>query len=143
MRRRSRIRRQHEPAELDITSFMNLMVILVPFLLITAVFSRMAILELNLPTADAVVHEQQPEFALEVIVRAEHIEIGDRNAGVFASISTSGIRCCDEQCVFFVVGQTTFHWCRRDVDRGALGVIAGVETGLGDGTHFTQGGSYK
>jgi len=86
MRSRRRRRTSREPAELDITSFMNLMVILVPFLLITAVFSRMAILELNLPTADAVVHEQEPEFALEVIVRAEHIEIGDRNAGVFSVI---------------------------------------------------------
>jgi biopolymer transport protein ExbD len=75
-----------EPAELNITTFMNLMVILVPFLLITAVFSRMAILELNLPTAESVVKEQEPEFALEVIVRAEHIEIGDRNAGVFSVI---------------------------------------------------------
>ncbi len=34
---------------LNITAFMNLMVVLTPFLLITAVFSRMAILELNLP----------------------------------------------------------------------------------------------
>ena len=83
MRSRRRRRHSHAPAELDITSFMNLMVILVPFLLITAVFSRMAILELNLPTADTVVNEQEPEFALEVIVREDHIEIGDRTAGVF------------------------------------------------------------
>ncbi|MDH3417010.1 MAG: biopolymer transporter ExbD, partial [Gammaproteobacteria bacterium] len=38
-----------DTADLNITAFMNLMVILVPFLLITAVFSRLAILELNLP----------------------------------------------------------------------------------------------
>lgn len=87
MIRRRRIRRQHEPAELNITSFMNLMVILVPFLLITAVFSRMAILELNLPTDDAVAQEiEEPEFALEVIVRNEAIQVGDRNAGVFSHI---------------------------------------------------------
>ena len=46
---RRRSRRNVETAELNITAFMNLMVILVPFLLITAVFSRLAILELNLP----------------------------------------------------------------------------------------------
>jgi len=57
MRSRRRIRRQNDPVELDITAFMNLMVILVPFLLITAVFSRMAILELNLPSAESVVRE--------------------------------------------------------------------------------------
>ena len=87
MRSRSSIRRQHEPAELNITSFMNLMVILVPFLLITAVFSRMAIIELNLPTEDSLAQEiEEPEFALEVIVRADAIQVGDRNAGVFSHI---------------------------------------------------------
>ena len=52
MRRRLRRRTgQHEPGDINITAFMNLMVILVPFLLITAVFSRITILELNLPAA--------------------------------------------------------------------------------------------
>ncbi len=86
MRGRSRIRRHQEPAELNITTFMNLMVILVPFLLITAVFSRMAILELNLPTEDSTLQEEEPEFALEVIVRETAIQVGDRNAGIFSDI---------------------------------------------------------
>ena len=38
-RRRGGRRQQQEAAELNITAFMNLMVILVPFLLITAVFA--------------------------------------------------------------------------------------------------------
>jgi len=37
------------PPELEITTFLNLMVVLVPFLLITAVFSRITILQLKLP----------------------------------------------------------------------------------------------
>lgn len=86
MKSRRQRRQRHEPAELNITTFMNLMVILVPFLLITAVFSRMAVLELNLPTAESVVKQDEPEFSLEVIVRANQIEIGDRSAGVFSVI---------------------------------------------------------
>ncbi|MGI9290551.1 MAG: ExbD/TolR family protein [Gammaproteobacteria bacterium] len=86
MRSRWRNRHRHEPAELNITSFMNLMVILVPFLLITAVFSRMAILELNLPTSNSGEAQEEPEFALEVIVRKTEIQVGDRNAGVFTII---------------------------------------------------------
>ena len=70
-----------EPAELNITTFMNLMVILVPFLLITAVFSRLAIVELDLPLAQSEASGEPPEFALEVIVRADSIEVGDRNQG--------------------------------------------------------------
>ena len=42
-------RRKHPAAELNITAFMNLMVVLVPFLLMTAVFSHITILDLNLP----------------------------------------------------------------------------------------------
>ena len=51
--RRRRIRRPDKSSELSITAFMNLMVILVPFLLMTAVFSHMTVLELNLPNPEA------------------------------------------------------------------------------------------
>jgi len=72
-----------ETAELNITAFMNLMVILVPFLLITAVFSRLAILELNLPgSSTEPVDPQEQTFQLEVIVRSDKIEVGDRNQGL-------------------------------------------------------------
>jgi len=75
-------RRNIETAELNITAFMNLMVILVPFLLITAVFSRLAILELNLPASSTEpANPQELTFQLEVIVRADKIEVGDRNVG--------------------------------------------------------------
>jgi biopolymer transport protein ExbD len=86
-----RRRKQHDTAELNITAFMNLMVILVPFLLITAVFSRLAILELNLPTSQ--VEEQddsEPEFMLEITVRDASIEVGDRNQGMLTNIESDG-----------------------------------------------------
>ena len=76
-------RRNQETVELNITAFMNLMVILVPFLLITAVFSRLAILELNLPgSSTEPVEPQEQTFQLEIIVRQDKIEVGDRNQGL-------------------------------------------------------------
>jgi len=81
--RRGGRHRRNETDELNITAFMNLMVILVPFLLITAVFSRLAILELNLPgSSSEPVDPQEQVFQLEVIVRQEKIEVGDRNQGL-------------------------------------------------------------
>jgi len=72
-----------DTADLNITAFMNLMVILVPFLLITAVFSRLAILELNLPgSSTEPVDPQEQTFQLEVIIREGKIEVGDRNQGL-------------------------------------------------------------
>ena len=74
---------RNDTAELNITAFMNLMVILVPFLLITAVFSRLTILELNLPgSSSEPVEPQEQTFQLEIIVRKEKIEVGDRNQGL-------------------------------------------------------------
>lgn len=85
IRSRRSARRNNSTAELNITVFMNLMVILVPFLLITAVFSRLAILELYLPAAstETVDQDDEPAFELEVTVRLAGIEVGDRNAGAF------------------------------------------------------------
>lgn len=84
-------RRNIETAELNITAFMNLMVILVPFLLITAVFSRLAVLELNLPgSSDEPVEPEEQTFQLEVIVRQDKIEVGDRNQGLLGIYPNTG-----------------------------------------------------
>ncbi len=89
-RRRGSRHQNEETAELNITAFMNLMVILVPFLLITAVFSRLAILELNLPgSSTEPVAPQEQTFQLEVIVRKDTIEIGDRHQGLLAKYPNS------------------------------------------------------
>jgi biopolymer transport protein ExbD len=58
------------------TTFMNLMVVLVPFLLITAVFSRLAIVELDLPSAQGPA-PSTPTFRVEVVVREPGLEIMD------------------------------------------------------------------
>ena len=95
MKRRWRKKHLAEPAEVNITAFMNLMVILVPFLLITAVFSRITILELNLPTSGSpnqAAQDEPEQLQLEVILRKDVIEIGDRKRGLLklVTVSTDG-----------------------------------------------------
>jgi len=76
-------KRIQETEELNITAFLNLMVILIPFLLITAVFSRMTILELNLPALDAKNQDQQKiELQLELVLRSDSFDIQDANIGL-------------------------------------------------------------
>ncbi len=88
--RRGGRRQNEETAELNITAFMNLMVILVPFLLMTAVFSRLAILELNLPgSSSEPANQQNLAFQLEVTVRKDQIEVGDRYQGRFGVYKNS------------------------------------------------------
>lgn len=76
MARRHHYKRRAKPAhELDVTTFLNLMVVLVPFLLITAVFSRLTIIELNLPSSSGGAVNNEDGFRVEVIVREAGIEI--------------------------------------------------------------------
>jgi biopolymer transport protein ExbD len=82
---RSRVRRaQREAPELNITAFMNLMVVLVPFLLISAVFSHLSILELNLPpdTKQQSQNQNKPKVRnFELIVRKDSLTVSDTLGG--------------------------------------------------------------
>jgi len=78
MARRHHYKRRTKPAhELDVTTFLNLMVVLIPFLLITAVFSRLTIVELNLPSSAGGPSSADEGFTPEVIVREAGIEISN------------------------------------------------------------------
>ena len=70
------------------TTFMNLMVVLTPFLLLTAVFSQITIAELDLPSA---MNESPvtPTFRVEVVVRDAGLEIMD-GAKVITTIPKAG-----------------------------------------------------
>jgi len=60
----------------DVTAFLSLMVILVPFLLVTAVFSRTTILEIQPATGEADRLPAPDPLQLQVIVRQNVIEVG-------------------------------------------------------------------
>ncbi len=75
-------RRVSATYEIDVTTFLNLMVVLVPFLLITAVFSRLTIVELNLPSAAGGPANNEDSFRVEVIVREEGMEISNGSATI-------------------------------------------------------------
>ena len=83
-------RRGGNTYEIDVTTFLNLMVVLVPFLLITAVFSRLTIVELNLPSGSGGSGDEQDTFRVEVIVRDAGIEIGNGTAIIAAIPKTEG-----------------------------------------------------
>lgn len=83
-------RRQPEDVELEMTTFMNLMVVLIPFLLLTAVFSKITIQEMDLPTAAGGAAAQvKPAVTIEVIIRKNAIQIGN-GTSVQVTIPKSG-----------------------------------------------------
>jgi biopolymer transport protein ExbD len=72
--------------DLNIVPMIDMMVILVFFLLFTAVFSNTNILELNLPAPNSSVPELPKGLQLEIHVRQASIDIADRNSGILRSL---------------------------------------------------------
>lgn len=84
-----RMRRlKKKPAELEIIAFINLIVVLVPFLLSVAVFSRLAVIDIELPapTLEALVQLPPGQLQLEVVIRRDAFEVGDRLGGLIQRI---------------------------------------------------------
>jgi biopolymer transport protein ExbD len=67
--------RIRKPAEVMLVPMIDIFVVLVTFLLMTAVFSRVTILQLDLPSANQGAAPVVPEFRLEVIVRESGFEL--------------------------------------------------------------------
>ena len=88
MRSRLSIRTRHPAVELNITAFMNLMVILVPFLLITAVFSHTTILDINLPNPSSadINKPETPPYELRVTIRNNNLNLSDNRGGMIKQL---------------------------------------------------------
>ncbi|BFM17699.1 hypothetical protein R50073_38820 [Maricurvus nonylphenolicus] len=67
--------RPHQDAELDITSFMNLMIILVPVLLMTMVFSHITVLDLKLPDMASADASSIKKHELELVITDKYIDV--------------------------------------------------------------------
>jgi biopolymer transport protein ExbD len=62
---------------LNLTPMMDILTVMVVFLLITAVFTRITIMELNVPTNAGGSASNQPNVAIEVIVRTAGLQIAN------------------------------------------------------------------
>jgi biopolymer transport protein ExbD len=79
-------RHSRKPAELLLVPMIDIFTVLVTFLLMTAVFSRTVILQLNLPASQIEFREPPPGLQLEVMVRKDLIQVADRNTGPLATL---------------------------------------------------------
>jgi biopolymer transport protein ExbD len=79
-------RHSRKPAELLLVPMIDIFTVLVTFLLMTAVFSRTVILQLNLPAQNTTFKDPPPGLQLEVMVRKDLLQVADRNTGPLATI---------------------------------------------------------
>ena len=73
-------RKRHESEELELTTLLNILVVLVSFLLLSAVFSKITIQELNMPPQASGPSEAGKDAlpaVIEVMLRKDGLEIGN------------------------------------------------------------------
>jgi biopolymer transport protein ExbD len=83
---RRKHRRLRSEADLDITPFMNLMIVLVPVLLLNMVFAHTTVLELNFPNTDGSSAQEQQELQLQVMIFDDQLVVADNQGGVIKTI---------------------------------------------------------
>ena len=88
---RSRSRRKSAIADLDVTAFINLMIKLVASFLSSIPYYSLSVLELKIPPA-ASSQDTPPseELQLEITIRKDALEVGDRDGGIIRSIAKKG-----------------------------------------------------
>ncbi|MGH8136956.1 MAG: ExbD/TolR family protein [Steroidobacteraceae bacterium] len=79
-------RHSRRPAELLLVPMIDIFTVLVTFLLMTAVFSRTVILQLDLPASQTEFRDPPPGLQLEVMVRKDQLQVADRNSGPLATL---------------------------------------------------------
>ncbi|MDH5611425.1 MAG: biopolymer transporter ExbD [Gammaproteobacteria bacterium] len=91
LRKRFRTGSKNKSVDLDITAFMNLMVVLVPFLLMTAVFTNTSILDLELPSEEDMKssNDDRATFGLNMIIRDDELVLADQQGSIIKKIPVS------------------------------------------------------
>ena len=83
---KSRRRKFNEPADLDVTPFMNLMIVLVPVLLLSLVFTHTTVIDLNFPSGESSAEIDPDTVHLEVAVYEDRLVVGDGRGGAIKTL---------------------------------------------------------
>ncbi len=85
---KQRCHKRREEAEIEVTPFMNLMIVLVPVLLLSLVFTHTTVIDLNFPAGDSA-GEPDPDLVhLEVVVREDGLTVADGRGGAIKTLPT-------------------------------------------------------
>lgn len=84
-KRRSR-QKVAEAAELEVTPFMNLMIVLVPVLLLSLVFTHTTVIDLNFPSGESSAEFDPEAVHLEVAVYGDRLVVGDGRGGAIRTL---------------------------------------------------------
>jgi biopolymer transport protein ExbD len=120
-----RKRKHYVAAELDITAFMNLMIVLVPVLLLSLVFSQVSAIEINLPLAggESAVEDQTPG-PVELLIRHDYLQVDYPQGVMLKRIPRTEAGEYDFALLSVVLQEVKRRLREQGIDSGAITLLS-------------------
>lgn len=123
-----RLREHREAADLDMTPFISLLVALVPFLLVSVVFSHITVLDVKLPDAasgdSADIHSEE----IELVIRADNLEIDYPRGVVLKTIANTSEGKHDYAMLSSVLQEVKRQLKEQTIDKKSITILSEADT---------------
>jgi biopolymer transport protein ExbD len=126
MKRRGRLRQAE--AELDITAFMNLMIVLVPVLLLGMVFSQITVIDVQLPPAAASSGQAADSQQIELLIRSAEMRVDYPRGTALKRIPPLPDGSHDFATLSLVLQEVKRQLREQGIERRAITVLAESDT---------------
>ena len=115
--------RSREEADLDITPFMNLMIVLVPVLLLSMVFARITVIDIQLPTSAATTSEGLAKQQVEVVVEDDRLSINFPEGVLLREVAKTDSGAINYAELSVVLQELKRHLQNKNADRRNINLL--------------------
>lgn len=122
----SRVNKQE--ADLDITPFMNLMIVLVPVLLLSMVFTRISVIDLQLPSGAGGDTNDLATQQVEVVVREDKMAVNFPTGMLLREVLNTEAGTPDYQQLSLILQELKRHLQEKQADRKNISLLVESDT---------------
>lgn len=119
--------RRNQDAELDITAFMNLMIVLVPVLLLSMVFTRITVIDLQLPASAGESSEKLAAQQIEVVLQSEGLAVNFPEGVLLRKISNTEAAAPNYKELSLVLQELKRRLQEKNADRRNISLLVAAK----------------
>ncbi|HEY3699498.1 MAG TPA: biopolymer transporter ExbD [Spongiibacteraceae bacterium] len=123
-----RLRAHREAADLDMTPFISLLVALVPFLLVSVVFSHITVLDLKLPNAAGGGAGDEQNEEVELVIRADHLDVNYPRGTHVKTIADTATGTHDYAMLSSVLQEVKRQLREKSIEKKTITILSEADT---------------
>lgn len=123
-----RLRAHREAADLDMTPFISLLVALVPFLLVSVVFSHITVLDLKLPNAAGGGASDEQNEEVELVIRTDHLDVNYPRGTHVKTIADTAAGAHDYAMLSSVLQEVKRQLREKSIEKKTITILSEPDT---------------